>query len=509
MYDDYSDELLVLISQGLKLYKNFQYSNRQIQYLKNRDYFLRKQLKTAKLSEIRRLIAEFNLINLEKKNALWRQKNYLMIAKKKFISECIQRVTIEDMPLIENLLNRYQYSARYVLYDSEILIELAKNILPGLEELVNLALRFTVKFPQKHQYLSNLIRQIAMEKIVLAETMLLRLEVSFSSTQLFKGDVLFYTYSQLIKEQCIESSQCITAPQGQLTLEMTATFYDYIQKNGSEVQKNRLYLMSDLSNANSIKWTKIYREKRLYWAPQALKNAIPSTTPWFGYGRKFRFYFFEKYTSVAILFKQAESLSMIQGDFKKLSSLNTFHCLLVQHEREIQSYLLSWKGISSIFLDKTKKFTLNWLVILQNNKYQYLNESFQLLKKSITRIVCSMDLNPNYHEKNQLFLYEKYFEILLAHLEGEKFFLQQNLNEINKVKTMLANHHLKLEKTKDTLQNQSIISKNILKRGIFSQKTIQNSPENSQSLSEKTESQRRYMTKLYSHSPSRTKGQGN
>ena len=373
---DDTHAIILFINAGIDLYQNYHYLNSELYALGEQrrriQSVLNNKLSMADISELTLQLknAEFKRAELE-----WHQYNADRLADSDIEDKLIKKVFSDHANAISNLLRHYQQAASYVLHSSAALCELADELLPTLEKCTVYLRKNVAQYSEAAKQAIVFRQQLQQEKWRIAAAMALRIEAAFYYKNLHQDDALVYVYHQLMRSGALNDQAPLHKPQGSLTVDLLAKFYNYVQDNGSDSTRARLSIVISNSSgaiAQALKIENRIINKKTYAVPLHLSRYIPLKKPLFWWGDRFRYQFFKKYSGTLLMLKMYSHWG---------SHYNLRHEVR-RHRDQLNALVADMTGVRGFFLKKTKRFLAEWQRLLHEEQRSWASH-YELLKKQV------------------------------------------------------------------------------------------------------------------------------
>lgn len=380
--------LLQLINTGIEVYHDY-YINPELHKISQERKRIKELLKNnLSVGEIKELTAQLKKMEPKRIDLEWHYMNANALTDNDIIGVLLENTFFESKKSIKLLLQQYQQSSFYVLHTAPALVEVAEDLLPLLENCVNILLKkISKKAPLSNQLIA-LKNCIQKERASIAAAMALRIESAFYYHDITQDDAVVYVYHQLIETGSLVDDVPLRAPQRSLNVALFSKFYDYIQEYGSVETKARLHKVmaadvTEASHSQLIKTQLKIFDKRTYKIPAQLTSYVPTKKPSFWQGAKLRYEFFKKHSGTLVMLESYGRWEDQRHPYSNVLLLFDIREEIRRHRQELDSLRQSMTGIKGIFLGKTKRFLSEWHGMLAKEERRSWVRHYDALKKQV------------------------------------------------------------------------------------------------------------------------------
>lgn len=382
--------LVQLINTGIEVYHDY-YINPELHEINRERKRIKGLLKNnLSVSDIKELTAKLKKIEPKRLDLEWHYMNADALADSDIISVLLSNTFPKSKESIEMMLRQYQKASFYVLHTASALIEVVEELLPLLENCVELLLKKISKKSLLSDQLIVLKKCIQEERASIAAAMALRIESSFYYRDITQDDAVVYVYHRLIETGSLIDDAPLRAPQRSLDASLLSKFYHYIQEHGSVETKARLNKViatdvdtTEMDHSQVIKIELRSLEKKTYKIPAQLKSYIPAKKPSFWQGAKLRYDFFKKHSGTLMMLESYGRWEEQRHPYSNVSLLFSIREEIRRHRQEVDSIRQSIKGIKGLFLGKTKRFLSEWQSILAKEERRSWVRHYDALKRQV------------------------------------------------------------------------------------------------------------------------------
>lgn len=405
-----TSEFQAEMNKGFNLYDNLYQAYSGISRKKSQDF--RKRLHILRhnkdgLPQIK-IIAHTLKEDYRKSNILdWQTANSELLQQEKTWN-AFEQLAHDDKALqrIKQLRKRWQACGKFAHYPSEALLEIATEILPGIERHLQRAIDEALEkrdripknfFKEYSDYLLKIQHLIAEEKIKLAKAMFWRLRQSQRKRSITLDDDIALLGKQLQplcrdKQQNAEHPNLLLTqhPRRQLTAQAFNQFYLYIQQQGSNALVKAFSAWQQTRNPGTF----TVKSAGIQWqVPDIFKPLTPlkpKWPAWFFKGHQFRCEFFKdkQYTLAAM--QLIQRLGVKRFDLEHLHEIPAFielraiekHLQDMQHEVKTKKPQGFWK----LWYSKTDKFLTQWQKQLKQATQQVAEKKLALLEQLVDQL---------------------------------------------------------------------------------------------------------------------------
>ena len=379
------NSLIFCINTTIDLYNHYHYLNPDLSLLVKQRSSIKQALKgKLSMADIKKLTDDLKTVELRRSEIEWHYLNAPILADQKIIQQLIDRSFYDCQNEVRDLLTIYQEASSYILHTANRLNELALELLPLLENSVEMLLKNINKKADSFKQVLVLKTQIHQEKTRIAQAMALRIEAAFYYENLVLDDGLVYVYNRLIQSGSLNTDAPLRQPRQSLDVTSFTQFYHYIQLHGAPDVKERLnkILSQDVrSEYPVIKIETRIQNDKIYRIPFELRSYIPLKKPKFSKGAKLRYEFFQQHVGTVTLLEAYSRFEEKHHPNNNVYLLLAIRDAIREHRKIVNKTRQSIGGFRGLFMGKTKRFLQDWQGLLQEQEERSWIRHYDALKK--------------------------------------------------------------------------------------------------------------------------------